>query len=90
MEQLKQFKANHPYLFWILFPIIAVIAVILFLSRDQSENIKEDIKQAEQSDQAKKEEAEKLKDQANQHQTVANRIETVIQTTEVNSDWYKK
>ena len=90
MQQFLEFKNNHPVFFYSLFPITLIILIILYLSKTNTQEIKEDIRETEKQDAGLKQDAQHLNDQAHEHQAIAQKIEEQIQDVEVDSNWHKK
>jgi mannitol-specific phosphotransferase system IIBC component len=88
------FKATHPILFWITFPLtialILAFVVIEYILGGQTEWVKDKVAEADKKDAALKEQEDKANAEANVHKAKADQIQQEINDTGVSEDWYKK
>jgi len=87
MQSFIDFKNKYPLIFWCLFPITLAVGVVFFLcDRDKIDVVSK----VDESDQAKREEVEKIKEESKDLDVQAKKKEKEANSVAVEDNWYEK
>ena len=87
MQLINNFKKGHPVLFWILLPILILLAVLGAVGSAFLSSTKDDMREANIEDAKLKAEADKANAAANVHKANADKIENEIGEIKDDENW---
>ena len=83
LNKILELKSTNKILFWVLLPIVIIAFVVKFLSSNNIEGAKEDLQEAEKTDEVLRNEQEELNNEADKL------VAEVKNNTEVDENWHK-